>query len=89
MNPTKCAICKKTIRDFDHYLAIGYGIPLPLYSICDNCGSPVIAFLEEHGLLSFTDQQGISWKANPEGELTEMTDLHRVNSTHRKGKRSG
>jgi hypothetical protein len=66
MNPTKCALCKKTIKDFDHYLTIGYGIPLPLYSICDRCGKPIIVFLEAHGLTSFTDQQGISWASKSE-----------------------
>ena len=76
MNPIDCVIYKKAINDFNHYLTIGYGIPLPLYSVCDKCGQPVIAFLEAHGLSSFTAQQGDSWNANPEESLAEILNLN-------------
>jgi hypothetical protein len=86
MNSINCVICQKAIKDFDHYLTVGYGIPLPLYSICDRCGQPIIAFLQEHGLSSFTDQQRITWKANPEATLAEVLNLNRKRGGSRRGK---
>jgi hypothetical protein len=75
MNSIDCAVCKKRIKDFDHYLVVGYGIPLPQYSICQSCAKPVILFLEQHRLISFTDSRGISWKKHPEDVITEILDL--------------
>lgn len=45
-----CSICKKQIKDFDQFLVIGYGSPQPLYTLCSQCGMPVIDLLERHGL---------------------------------------
>jgi hypothetical protein len=67
-------ICKKIIKDFDCYIVIGYGIPLPQYSMCSDCASPVITFLETHGLRSFTDEQSFSWNAAPEDTFTDVLE---------------
>jgi hypothetical protein len=64
MNQIKCAICKKRIKDFDRYLVIGYGISWPQYSLCSKCGAPIAVLLEQHGLISFTEANDISWNAN-------------------------
>jgi hypothetical protein len=66
MKSIKCDVCKRRIKDFDHYVEVGYGIPLPQYTICEECAGPIIDFLEAHGLQSFSDKQGISWSANLE-----------------------
>lgn len=86
MNSIQCVICKEAIKDFNHYLTIGYGVPLPLYSICERCGYPIIAFLEAHGLSSFTDQKGIRWDANPEDTLTEALNLNLKRMSRRRSK---
>lgn len=75
MPTIKCAICKKRIEDFDQYVVIGYGLPLPQYSLCAICAGPITAFLEAHGLISFTEAKGISWDTNPEDVITDVLDL--------------
>lgn len=47
-----CSVYQKIIEDFDHHVVIGYGLPLPQYAFCASCASPIILFLQAHGLPS-------------------------------------
>jgi hypothetical protein len=45
-----CAICKHPITNFDQVVAVGYGLPEPMYTLCAECAAPVTRLLDEHGL---------------------------------------
>jgi hypothetical protein len=61
MKLDRCDICNQAITDFNHQVVLGYGIPELRYSFCPSCAKPIIEFLENHGLESFSKANGITW----------------------------
>jgi hypothetical protein len=47
---TKCDNCKKEIKDRNKEAVI-VGLGWPEFSLCRNCGKPIIAFLQKRKLL--------------------------------------
>jgi hypothetical protein len=76
-----CAICKKPIEDYDMLVVVGLGIPLPQYSLCSKCGSPIASYLEANGLSNFTKANAISWNAgSPKDQAADGSLRHQAYS---------
>lgn len=45
----KCDLCGKELSR-GSYVKVGYHSPLPEYALCDDCGAPVLVFLQAHQL---------------------------------------
>ena len=49
---TKCDICKKTIKDYQDGVVVGYRTLMARHSFCIRCAKPVEDFLKEHKLVA-------------------------------------
>jgi hypothetical protein len=50
MTITKCDICHKELP-WDGYITASPRGTFHRFSFCDNCGKPILLFLEKHGLI--------------------------------------